>query len=113
MNFFSCSLFQGLEITGKKTQEDPKMLHYILMKNKSAKMAKNCENFFFILPDIRTDFEIIPTEGYDRSYVEEWLAANLKKSSTLLKSIEKMLKNENLIGLERTADHLINYDGKK
>jgi len=53
---------------------DPKKLHYKVMKKEAKDMKSTCEMFYAVLPDVRTDFSAIPTEGTDRNYVDRWLA---------------------------------------
>ena len=53
--------------------DDPKKLHYVVMKKKARDMKSTCQNFYAVLPNVRTDFLAIPTEGTDLNYVDQWL----------------------------------------
>ena len=52
---------------------DPKELHYKMMKKAAGDMKSNCQIFYAVLPDVKTDFLAIPTEGTDQNYVDKWL----------------------------------------
>lgn len=73
-SFFSVIQNEITEFAAKKDEinKRKKMLHYKLMRNKSAEMIKNCKDFFAILPAVRTDFGAIPMEGTDENYVDKW-----------------------------------------
>lgn len=53
--------------------DDPKELHYKMMKKVAGDMKSACQIFFEVLPDVKTDFLAIPTEGTDQNYVDQWL----------------------------------------
>lgn len=53
--------------------DDPKKLHYMVMKKEAKDMKSTCQIFYAVLPDVRTDFLAIPTEGTDQNYVDKWL----------------------------------------
>ena len=36
-------------------------------------MESVCQVFYAALPDVKTDFKAMPTEGTDRDYVDKWL----------------------------------------
>ena len=62
------------EDKAKKGIDDKKKLHYKMMSAEAKKMDKLCQSFYAVLPAVRTDFEAIPSEGTDKSYVDKWLA---------------------------------------
>ena len=66
------------ESKAHKGLEDPKKLHYTMMKKKAKEMKSICRAFFAMLPAVRTDFEAIPTEGTDQNYVDRWLEEQKK-----------------------------------
>ena len=53
--------------------ENPKKIHYIVMKKKASDMKSTCQIFYAVLPDVETDFLAIPTKGTDKNYVDKWL----------------------------------------
>lgn len=47
--------------------------------NKEAKDMKSiCQVFYAVLPDVRTDFLAIPSEGTNQNYVDKWLEKQRK-----------------------------------
>ena len=58
--------------------DDPKKLHYTMMKKAAKDMKSTCQIFYAVLPDVRTDFLAIPTEGTDQNYVDKWLEKQQK-----------------------------------
>ncbi|KAK3738579.1 hypothetical protein QZH41_009999, partial [Actinostola sp. cb2023] len=73
--FFSIMENQLQQFIGKgeKSQENPKKLHYTMMKKKAKELRSNCQSFMAVLPAVRTNFEAIPTEGTDKNYIDRWL----------------------------------------
>ena len=61
------------ESKASKAVHDPKKLHYMVMKKEAKDMKSTCQIFYAVLPDVRTDFLAIPTEGTDQNYVDKWL----------------------------------------
>ncbi|XP_029197770.2 uncharacterized protein LOC114962878 [Acropora millepora] len=59
--------------------DDPKELHYKMMKKATGSMKSACQIFYAVLPDVKTDFLTIPTEGTDQNYVDKWLEKQEKK----------------------------------
>ena len=53
--------------------DDPKKPYYNMMKKAAGEIRSTCDNFCAILPDVRTDFLVIPTVGTDQNYVDRWL----------------------------------------
>ena len=53
--------------------DDLKKLHYMVMKKEARDRKSTCQIFYAVLPDVRTDFLFIPTEGTDQNYVDQWL----------------------------------------
>lgn len=64
--------------------------------NKEAKDMKSiCQVFYAVLPDVRTDFLAIPTEGTDQNYVDKWLEQQKKtiqEKCGAPKLVQKLLK---------------------
>ena len=58
---------------GEKAKENPKKLHYTMMRKKAVEIKGGCRGFYATLPDVRTDFAAIPIEGTDQNYVDQWL----------------------------------------
>eukprot|EP00112_Aurelia_sp_Birch-Aquarium-sp1_P001027 Seg1100.2 transcript_id=Seg1100.2/GoldUCD/mRNA.D3Y31 product="hypothetical protein" protein_id=Seg1100.2/GoldUCD/D3Y31 len=58
----------------KQAGEGHKALHYKFMQSKAKTMKEGCFGFYAMLPAVRTDFKVIPTEGTDENYVDRWLA---------------------------------------
>ncbi|KAK3737715.1 hypothetical protein QZH41_000176 [Actinostola sp. cb2023] len=58
---------------GEKSQENPKKLHYTMMKKKAKEVRSNCDSFMAVLPAVRSNFQAIPTEGTDKNYIDRWL----------------------------------------
>ena len=73
--FFSAMEQELMKFESKASNavHDPKKLHYMVMKNKAKDMKSTCQIFYAVLPDVRTDFLAIPTEGTDQNYVDQWL----------------------------------------
>lgn len=57
----------------EKGQKDPKRLYYKVMNKEARDMKSICQIFYAVLPDVRTDFLAIPSEGTDQNYVDKWL----------------------------------------
>ncbi|XP_044163367.1 uncharacterized protein LOC122947823 [Acropora millepora] len=72
---------KNFQNTTTNAYDDPQELHYLVMKNKAKDMKSTCQIFYAVLPDVRTDFLAIPTEGTDENYVDEWLK---KQKKTIL-----------------------------
>ena len=97
--FFSV-LHQELETfqsKGEKArQEDkPKRIHYNVMKGKANRVMGECNQFFAVLPSVRTDLEAIPTEGTDQNYVDKWMQnqkAIIKDKCSNTSMVGKLLK---------------------
>ncbi|XP_078356335.1 uncharacterized protein LOC144641167 [Oculina patagonica] len=73
--FFSIMEEELCKFEGKaeKSIEEPKRFHYIVMNKEARDMKHSCQSFYAVLPDVRTDFLAIPTEGTDGNYVDRWL----------------------------------------
>ena len=79
--------FQG---KAEKGVSSPKKLYYNTMKGHAKEMKSHCQTFYAVLPDVRTDFEAIPTEGTDQNYVDKWLER--KKAEIAKRSIYQLLQ---------------------
>ena len=73
-----------------KGQQDPKKLYYTMMNKEAKEMRSICQAFYAVLPDVRTDFLAIPTEGTDQNYVDKWLEKQKKVIEEKV-SIRKLL----------------------
>jgi len=73
--FFSVMEQELRKFEGKaeKGQKDPKLLYYKVMNKEARDMKSICQVFYAVLPDVRTDFLAIPSEGTDQNYVDKWL----------------------------------------
>jgi len=73
--FFSVMEQELMKFESKASNavHDPKKLHYMVMKKEAKDMKSTCQIFYAVLPDVRTDFLAIPTEGTDQNYVDKWL----------------------------------------
>ena len=93
--FFSIVENELKKFEGKahKSLENPKTLHYKMMKKEAKEMNAMCQSFFAMLPAVRTDFEAIPTEGTDQNYVDRWLEEQKKviKEKVSLKKLARVL----------------------
>lgn len=66
------------ESKAEKGQKDPKPLYYKVMKKEAKDMKSICQVFYAVLPDVRSDFLAIPTEGTDQNYIDKWLEKQKK-----------------------------------
>ena len=66
------------ESKAEKAKSEPKELYYKVMKKQAKDMKSICQGFYAVLPDVRTDFLAIPTEGTDQNYVDKWLEQQKK-----------------------------------
>ena len=73
--FFSVMEHELRKFEGKaeKGVKDPKPLYYKVMNKEARDMKSICQAFYAVLPDVRTDFLAIPTEGTDQNYIDKWL----------------------------------------
>ena len=78
--FFSVMEQELRKFEGKaeKGQKDPKPLYYKVMNKEAKDMKSICQVFYAVLPDVRTDFLAIPSEGTDQNYVDKWLEKQKK-----------------------------------
>jgi hypothetical protein len=95
----AASFFKIMEIEiesfGKKgeaamSKESRKKSHYRIMKNKVVTINPSCHAFFAALPAILTDFEAIPDDGTDQTYIEMWLEKKLAEIKEERESIRKV-----------------------
>lgn len=96
--FFSIVENELKKFEGKahKGLEDPKKLHYTMMKKEAKEMKSICQDFYAMLPAVRTDFEAIPTEGTDQNYVDRWLEEQkkvIKEKVSIAKLARDLLKS--------------------
>ena len=78
--FFSVMEQELSKLEGKaeKAKSEPKKVYYKLMNKQAKGMKSSCQAFYGALPDVRTDFLTIPTEGTDQNYVDKWLEKQKK-----------------------------------
>ena len=78
--FFSVMEQELRKFEGKaeKAKNEPKKLYYKVMNKQAKDMKSICQGFYAVLPDVRTDFFAIPTEGTDQNYVDKWLEKQKK-----------------------------------
>ena len=94
--FFSVMEQELLKFEDKadKALENPKKLYYKVMNTQAGNMRYICQTFYAVLPDVRTDFLAIPTEGTDQNYVDEWLAhakTLIQENVTTQKLVQKLM----------------------
>ena len=82
-SFFSIMENELRKFEGKaeKGVNNPKLLYYKVMNKEARDMKSICQAFYAVLPDVRTDFLAIPTEGTDQNYIDKWL----EKQKTIIK----------------------------
>ena len=64
---------QKFENNAKKSKDDPPFIFFKVMSVEAKDMKSICQMFYAGLPDVKTDFQALPTEGTDRNYMDEWL----------------------------------------
>ena len=83
------------ESKAEKAKSEPKKLYYKVMTKQAKGMKSTCQVFYAVLPDVRTDFLAIPTEGTDQNYVDKWLEQQKKtiqEKCDVPKLVLKLLK---------------------
>ena len=88
MKKFEGKAERGLEV--------PKKLHYTMMKNEAKEMKSICQGFYAIMPEVRTDFQAIPTEGTDQNYIDRWLEEQkkvIREKVTVMRFTRRLLKS--------------------
>lgn len=95
--FFSVMEQELRKFEGKaeKALNEPKKLYYKVMSQQAKDMKSICQVFYAVLPDVRTDFLAIPTEGTDQNYVDKWLEQQKKtiqEKCVASKLVQKLLK---------------------
>lgn len=80
----------------EKSMDNPKELHYKMMKKRAKAMMDNCTSFYAVIPDVRTDFEAIQFSKTDSNYVDQWLeekrnAIKIKYQGKITAEIKKMV----------------------
>ena len=78
--FFSVMEQELKKFEGKaeKSGSNSKKLYYRVMKTQAKDMKTLCQGFFAVIPEVRTDFLAIPTEGTDQNYIDRWLEKQKK-----------------------------------
>ena len=78
--FFSVMEQELKKFEGKaeKSKSDGKKLYYKVMKAQASDMKSLCQGFYAVIPEVRTDFLAIPTEGTDQNYIDRWLEKQKK-----------------------------------
>ena len=99
-NFFSImeQELQKFENNAGKSEDDPEFTFYKVMKVEASDMKSICQLFHAAVPEVKTDFQALPTEGTDRNYVDEWLKKQKKMieeecKGTLAKRIFRAIAN--------------------
>ena len=79
-SFFSAmeQELQKFENNASKSEFDPRYIFFKVMKVEARDIKSACHVFFAALPDVKTDFQAMPTEGTDRNYVDKWLEKQKK-----------------------------------
>lgn len=70
--FFSVMEQEICKFVGKaeKGKDNAKLLHYMVMRREAQDMKPICQTFIATLPDVKSDFEAMSSEGADQDYVE-------------------------------------------
>ena len=85
------------KVNSSKEMEKQMQLHYNAMKGKAGQIMRGCNEFFAVLPSVRSDMGAIPTEGTDQNYVDRWMENEKKiiiekcSHSGMLKKIMKAI----------------------
>lgn len=89
--FFSVMEQELKRFEGKaeKSGSGSKKLYYRVMKTQAKDMKTLCQGFFAVIPEVRTDFLAIPTEGTDQNYIDRWLEKQ-KETIQEICSIQKI-----------------------
>ena len=66
------------EVKAEKSKSDSKKLYFKVMKAQARDMKSLCQGFYAVIPEVRTDFLAIPTEGTDQNYIDRWLEKQKK-----------------------------------
>ena len=74
-----------------KSNDSPKRLHHLRMKNEANDLKSLCQAFYAVLPAVRTDYEAIPIEGTDQNFVDKWLKEQLAAIAKKRSKIQKIL----------------------
>ena len=94
--FFSVMEQELKKFEGKaeKSTDEGKKLYYRVMKTQASDMKSLCQGFHAVIPEVRTDFLAIPTEGTDQNYIDRWLEKQKKtiqEKCTIRKLASKLL----------------------
>ena len=78
--FFAVMEQELKKFEGKAEQSKSasKELYYKIMKAQVSDMKSLCQGFYAVIPEVRTDFLAIPTEGTDQNYIDRWLEKQKK-----------------------------------
>lgn len=98
---------QKFENSAKKSEDDPKFIFFKVMKVEARDMKSVCQVFYAALPDVKTDFDAMPTEGTDRNYVDEWLE---KQKKTIQEECKGKLAKNMLSAIAQAVEK--NWDEK-
>ena len=63
-------LFEG---RSEGDMDERKQSYYKVIRNSAKRIISLCAAFCGILPDVRTDFEALPSQDTDQNYVDKWL----------------------------------------
>ena len=61
-------------------------------------MKTLCRGFYAVIPEIRTDFQAIPSEGTDQNYIDRWLEKQ-KKAIQEKYSVRKLASKPVLLAI--------------
>ena len=85
------SELQSMVETTDKSFDTRKRLYFMRGKNEAKDLKSLCQAFYAVLPDVRTDFELIPTEGTNQEIVDKWLKKQREAIATKRSSVQKIL----------------------
>ena len=82
---------QSFDSKAGKNIDSSKRLHYKVMSKEAKEIKCLCQGFYAALPDVRTDFAAIPSEGTDQNYIDIWLKRQLAEIGKKRSNAQKFL----------------------
>ena len=91
--------FDGKAKTADLAKDDPCKQYFLLMKHDAPIIQSLCDDFLAALPDVETDFAVLPKKDTDKNDVDAWLKnkekeikANSEELWNVFKQVFKQLK---------------------
>ena len=82
---------QSFDSKARKNIDSSKRLHYKVMSKEAKEIKCLCQGFYAALPDVRTDFAAISSEGTDQNYIDMWLKRQLAEIEKKRSNAQKFL----------------------